>query len=103
MLFYELFDMIPVYAYKLPHKLALESQTTPKTKDLPGLILNLTTFGCLTDINFIGCSVQCLCRSIAEISWKKKENRTKHYHRSHNRERKIISDTSISVANQEDQ
>jgi hypothetical protein len=73
MLFYELFDMIPVYAYKLPHKLALESQTTPKTKDLPGLILNLTTFGCLTDINFIGCSVQCLCRSIAEISWKKKK------------------------------
>lgn len=33
--------------------------------------MNLTTFGCFTDINFIGCSVQCLCRSIAEISWKR--------------------------------
>ena len=39
---------------------------------IPGLILNLTTFGDLTDINFIGCSVQCRCRSIAEISCKGK-------------------------------
>jgi hypothetical protein len=57
------------------HGLALESGNlfTAMDQELPGFILNLTTFGCFTDINFIGCSVQCLCRSVAEISCKKRK------------------------------
>lgn len=39
-----------------------------KLFSLPGFILNFTTFGCLSEINLIGCSVECLCRSIAEIN-----------------------------------
>lgn len=56
-------------------KPALDSVHHHTNGPVPGLILNLTTF-CLTDINFIGCSVQCRCRSIAEISCKGRRNGT---------------------------
>lgn len=36
---------------------------------LPVFILNFRTFGCLLEINFNGWSVECLCRSVAEINY----------------------------------
>lgn len=35
---------------------------------LPGLILNLSILGCLLEMNLMGWSVDCLCRSLAEIN-----------------------------------
>jgi len=39
-----------------------------KRKSAPGLILNLREYGYLLKMNLIGWSVDCLCRSVAEIS-----------------------------------
>lgn len=56
----------------------VDSATTPTVelcfmkplqgKDIPDLILNLREYGCLLKMNLMGWSVDCLCRSVAEIS-----------------------------------
>jgi len=49
--------------------LSLESnKSLNKRKSAPGLILNLREYGYLLKMNLIGWSVDCLCRSVAEIS-----------------------------------
>lgn len=55
-------------------------ETTTKQRHIPGLILNLREHGCLLIMNLMGWSVDCLCRSVAEISCnsRSKKNGEKH-------------------------
>lgn len=60
---------VSVIKIHIKPKSSLNSPKIDYVGHIPGLILNFGILGCLLEINLMGWSVDCLCRSVAEISW----------------------------------